>query len=347
MTLLILYEELAAYFITCISSLIEHNQPINVYIIRKEINTHAPFKFNLTNVTVYNRAEHTDTELILLAKRINPDAIFCGGWASKIYLKIIAQHKKKIPTILGFDNIWEGTVKQNLACLIAPFYITNIFNKCFVPGIEQQKFALKMGFKKNQIAIGAYSCDYHFFNKQYLINKEIKQNCFPKRFIYVGRYLKHKGIEDLWKAFIDLQNDAPSAWELWCIGTGDVEPVIHNKIKHMGFVQPSDLKEYISKTGVFVLPSHFEPWGVVIHEFAAAGFPIICSDKVGARTTFVEENVNGYIYKAGNINELKAVLKKMMSLSDHQVFLMAEQSAIKAEQITPETWAHQLMTLVK
>ena len=32
------------------------------------------------------------------------------------------------------------------------------------------------------------------------------------------------------------------------------------------FLQPHDLVKMIDSTGCFVLPSRFEPWGVVVHE---------------------------------------------------------------------------------
>jgi glycosyltransferase involved in cell wall biosynthesis len=150
----------------------------------------------------------------------------------------------------------------------------------------------------------------------------------------------------LWNAFMDLQKEAPNDWELWCFGTGDVSPINHPKIKHFGFVQPSELPRYIKDTGVFVLPSRFEPWGVVVHEFAAAGFPIICTDEVGTRTSFTENNLNGYIYKSGDINQLKEVMKKIMNHSDKELFSMAEVSVEKAKQITPEKWANTLLSVI-
>ena len=39
----------------------------------------------------------------------------------------------------------------------------------------------------------------------------------------------------------------------------------------------------------------FEPWGVVIHEAAAAGLPIIASHLCGATTAYVRDGVNGFI----------------------------------------------------
>ena len=345
MILLVLYEELAAYFVKCISTFaLQHK--VDVHVIRKEVNKEAPFELNLVNIKTYNREDYNDKQLMDLARIIKPDALFCGGWSSKVYLKIASQYKGEIPSVIAFDNKWEGSLKQHIASIVAPFYITNKFNKCFVPGIEQKKFAQKIGFKEDQIITGVYCCDFDLFYNQYLANKAEKQKQFPKRFIYTGRYVEHKGIKDLWQAFIELQKENPNDWELWCLGAGDLEPIVHSKIKHFGFVQPNELTRYIKDSGVFVLPSHFEPWGVVVHEYAAAGFPIICSDEVGARVSFVEQNVNGYIYKAGDVKELKGQLKKIMNLTKEELVEMGERSVEKAKKITPEIWAETLMRLL-
>ncbi len=338
-----LYSELATYFLACIKQLLLHPE-VEVHIVRWEVNKEAPFQFSFSeNLKTYERKDYSSSQLLGLVGIIDPDIIYSSGWMDKDYLKICKKYKNKIPVIVGFDNQWKGSLKQKIATIVSPFKILNHFSYCWVPGELQYKYALKLGFKTSKILTGFYCCDFDFFYNQYLANKDLKQKQFPHRFIYVGRYVEHKGIMDLWTAFIELQKENPNDWELWCIGTGDVQPVIHDKIKHFGFVQPNDLHLYIEKTGVFVLPSHFEPWGVVVHEFTSAGFPIICSDEVGARTTFVENDLNGYVYESGDIKLLKDAMIKTMSHSDSELILMSEKSIEKARQLTPEKWAATLL----
>ncbi|MBA3705826.1 MAG: glycosyltransferase [Bacteroidetes bacterium] len=344
--IIFLYTELATYFLACIEKLLEYPNS-EIHIVHWPVNKEAPFNFSFSdNVKIYNRNDYSAKQLEKLVSAIDPSVIYSSGWIDKGYLQICKQYKNKIPVIVGFDTQWKGSIKQHLLTLISPFKILNRFTHCWVPGELQHQYALHLGFKKSTILTGFYTCDFNFFYNQYLFNKETKQKKFPKRFIYVGRYLEFKGIKDLWQAFIELQNEKPNEWELWCLGAGDIAPILHPKIKHFGFVQPNDLQKYIKETGVFVLPSRFEPWGVVIHEFAAAGFPIVCSDEVGARVTFVEQNVNGYVYKAGNIIELKKQFKKIMDLSSNELFEMGEKSVDKAQQLTPSIWSEKLMQIV-
>ena len=115
-----------------------------------------------------------------------------------------------------------------------------------------------------------------------------------------------------------------------------------NKIKHFGFVQPGDLNPILEQTGVFVLPSRFEPWGVVVQEYAAAGYPLVLSNEVGAKEAFLEEGKNGFSFPAKNIGELKKQLKKIMDLSSKDLLLMSEKSHGLAQKISPQKWAAQV-----
>lgn len=114
----------------------------------------------------------------------------------------------------------------------------------------------------------------------------------------------------------------------------------------MGFIQPENFGPIIENGGVFILPSHFEPWGVVLHEFASASFPLIASDAVGAATTFITEGDNGFIFKAGDKEGLKNQLKKIASLSDEKLLQMGKISRMKALTITPEKWSDTIMKLI-
>lgn len=345
MTVLFLYTEIADYFLASCKALLKKG--VDVHVLRWPVNKEAPFQFSYPEgLKVYERSGLKNEELIALSEKIQPDIIVCSGWVDKGYLAVCKAFKNKATTVLTLDNHWRGDWKQRIAVLLSPFYLKTRFSKCWVPGELQYTYAKRLGFSEKHIAKGFYSCDFDLFYNQYLSNKDQKELHFPKRFIFVGRYYEFKGIKDLWTAFIELQQEMPNEWELWCLGTGDIEPMKHVKIKHFGFVQPKDLQEYIKETGVFVLPSHFEPWGVVVHEYAAGGFPIICSDEVGARLAFVENNVNGYIYKSGDVSELKKSLKRIINTSDQDLLKMGSKSIEKAKMNTPDIWADTLMRMV-
>ncbi|MDQ3110655.1 MAG: glycosyltransferase family 4 protein [Bacteroidota bacterium] len=346
MKLLVLYEELAGYFMACISEFAtQHN--CDVLILRKEVNAVAPFHFEESaRIKLIDRSTLNEKELRNAAADFKPDAVFCAGWGYKPYLKICKSFHSKVPVVLGFDNWWNGSLRQRVTSIIAKSYFSNHFDRCFVPGIPQKEFALRLGFDEKRIATGAYSCDFGHFNAYFNKYSKEKKINFPKRFIYAGRYSSEKGIELLWKAFINLQDELPNDWELWCLGKGDIEPVVHPKIRHFGFVQPGDMEDFIRQTGVFILPSLFEPWGVVVHEFTAAGFPLLVSENVGAAEAFLKQSQNGFSFRAGDADAISSAMKSIVELTDEKLARMGESSAKTAASITPVKWAQILFQLI-
>lgn len=347
--ILFLYTELANYTIVCVQELVKQSGA-EVHIIRWPVNNEAPFDFNLTgnNIHLYNRHDYQAATLSQLVNKINPHLIYCSGWVDKGYVKICRTWKKKIPVIAGIDTKWTGSLKQKIHAIISPVTVRRSFTHLWVAGKPQETYAKKLGFPAAKVLKGVYAADVPYFSELYRRFKNEKENHLPKRFIFVGRYLQFKGIFDLWEAFIQTCNETNHDWELWCLGTGDdwEKRVQHPRIKHIGFVQPADIHLYIKDTGVFILPSHFEPWAVAVHEFAAAGFPLICSNQVGAASQFLEPGNNGFIFEAGNVQQLKNAMLQCIQMDPKQLVVMGDKSHQLAQTLTPASWAASLLGLL-
>lgn len=338
MSALFLYTELADYFLKSCEALAVH---MPVHIVRWPVNPEAPFQFSFpANVTVYEKNDHPGEKLEQLVTRIQPRIIFCSGWVDKSYLRIVGRWAGKVPTVMVLDTKWSGGARQQVARLISRLYLRPRFSHAWVTGQQQKKYARRLGFPVHRIRTGFYTCDLDRFNSYYNEYIVEKQLSFPKRFVFAGRYYEFKGVHHLWEAFSRIDEKHRKGWELWCAGTGTLAPVKKTGIRHFGFVQPRELGTLMSGGGVFVLPSTFEPWGVVVHEFAAAGFPLLLSNQVGAAESFLEEGKNGYSFAAGNVAELTNALKKVMALDDKELLLMAEKSHALAQENNPAKWAH-------
>lgn len=343
MIVLFLYTELADYFLKCCDEL---SKTAEVHIVRWPVNKEAPFNFSFSDkIKIYDKKDLAGERLQQFIANLKPDVLVCSGWVDKDYLKAAKPWFKKIPTVMTCDTHWTGSLKQYAALVLSRFFLLNTFSHAWVPGAAQRNYALKLGFKAGNIANHFYCCDLAKFNAIHERLKPIREKEYPKRFLYVGRYYDFKGITDLWDAFIQLQQEQPNDWELWCLGTGSLTPAAHPKIKHFGFVQPSELEPVIEKTGVFLLPSRFEPWGVVVQEYAAAGFPLLLSREVGAKEAFLEESKNGHLFAAGNVADLKKQLKKILDLDTKDLLLMSEKSHALAQKISPQNWVAQIQNI--
>lgn len=348
MKILMLYTRLAGYWMTCIQ------EYLSMYggefiIVKDKRNPNASFKFSESdNIRLYDHDDFTKRELLEFCIQEDPDIIYVVGWTQKDYLMIARYFfKKGIPVICGVDNPWKNTLRQRYGSIYSNLFLTNRFSHIWIPGKPQHEFAKRLGFSSNQILSGLYSADFDLFYKEYLKNRTQKSQKFPHRFIYAGRYLALKGVIDLWNAFIDFQKETNSDWELWLLGEGELfdSRLIHPKVKHMGFIQPTEIPEYLSETGVFIMPSHYDHWGVAVHEFAAAGYPLICSDNVEAASQFLENGKNGFLHRAQDVSSLKKAMIKISRMTDEDLEKMGDISVQKASTITPRDWAAALRSV--
>lgn len=339
-----LYTELADYFLSTASIV---QLQAEVKIVHWPIAKEAPFDFSkYQHLSLINREGLHLEALKHIIHEFDPDVIICSGWIDKDYLKVTKSFFGKIPTVLTLDNHWKGGIKQQVATIISPFTIRKTFSHAWVPGNAQRKYALKLGFYHEDISTGFYCANTHPF--QQLYKERRNPTGFSKRFLYVGRYVKHKGIFDLWSAFEHYRKQGGD-WELVCVGTGDQweNRVESEGITHLGFKQPDELMEVLKEGGIYVLPSHIEPWGVSVHEMAAAGFPMLLSHQIGSKEAFLEDGKNGFSFAAGEVHSLLNRMTEITKLDQGQIQKMGEHSHELSGRISQEQWVETVLNWVK
>ena len=75
---------------------------------------------------------------------------------------------------------------------------------------------------------------------------------------------------------------------------------VKERITYAGFQPPEELPRFFAQADVFILPSRYDGWGVVVNQAIGAGLPVICSDMVGAGHDLVEDGVSGLKFRTGD-----------------------------------------------
>lgn len=348
MKAIFLYTELADYTMMCFKTHLEKHPQDEIHVVHYPVNPEAPFKLmSMSGLNLYNK-ENVDTMFLWeMFLKIKPDVVLCSGWNDSFYNKFVKNVKDQVPVILCFDNIFRYTIKQIAGLPLARMMFRRAFAGVWVPGEKQTPFARLIGFKNDRIFRGFYSTDNKTFDLWYKTALDQKKKHFPKRFLCVARYIPQKGLNLLWAAFAELCAEMDHDWELWCAGSGEQfeNRHIHPRIKHLGFVQPAEFNYLVEECGVFVLPSLFEPWGVVVNEFAAAGFPLLLSNKVGSKDTYLSENENGWSFESGSKKDLKEKLKQIILTTPEDLLTMGDLSNKMGKENSAEMWSATLTKL--
>lgn len=341
-----LYTEVAGYFLSCAAEL---SKCAEVVIFRWPVNKEAPFDLSkYDRLQLKDRSEYSQDALEKELKDFNPSIIVCSGWIDKGYVKAARSFKKKIPVILSLDNHWTGSLKQKLVTATSALHLKKTFTHAWVPGHPQAIYAKKLGFDHDLLLLNFYCADSELFKKIYDQTFSEKEKQFPKKFLYVARYVEHKGIFEMWQAFKELKAELNSDWELICLGTGDEwkNRVEGEGITHVGFVQPEDMQQYIKESGVYILPSKFEPWGVSVQEFAISGFPLLLSEAIGAKWTYLKEGQNGFEFQSGSVEAIKKAMKQIMEMDDEKLIQMGRESHALGMSFTPKKWVDNLLSIL-
>jgi glycosyltransferase involved in cell wall biosynthesis len=86
-----------------------------------------------------------------------------------------------------------------------------------------------------------------------------------------------------------------------------------DRVRMLGFVNQSQLPSVYRASDLLVLPSLYEPFGLVVNEAMLCGTPIAVSDRVGAKYDLVRPGENGSIFPAGDVDALAAILTEILS----------------------------------
>ncbi|HYW36315.1 MAG TPA: glycosyltransferase family 4 protein [Balneolaceae bacterium] len=346
MKILVLHSRLSGYWMACMRAFVERCGG-TFYVVRKQISGNAPFSFqNEKGICLFDFSSFSNKELVDFSISLSPDLVYVAGWEEQVYLNISRYYYKKgVPVLCGLDNHWKGTPRQWAGKIYLKYLSPCYFTHLWIPGLYQFEYARNLGFNEKNILTGVYSADVTAFSSA---RKRSCKTNYPKSFLYVGRFIKRKGIMELALAFQQLKRSADTSWSLTLIGNGPLKKKLKkfDNIIIRDFVQPKELPEIMSDYGIFVLPSWREPWGVVVHEAAAAGLPIITTYECGAATAFVRNGYNGYLTRGGSVEHLCRSMKKIVNLSDEELFSMGERSYELSKQITPETWASTLNEVI-
>ncbi|MBM1154261.1 glycosyltransferase family 4 protein [archaeon] len=118
--------------------------------------------------------------------------------------------------------------------------------------------------------------------------------------LFVGRLVHQKGVEYLVRAFPKILRENPDAW-LVIVGDGPLrsrledlskELQISHSVRFTGFIPDELLAGLLHAAAVLVVPSVYEPFGIVALEGMAAGTPVVVS-KVGGLAEIVEHEQSG------------------------------------------------------
>lgn len=261
-------------------------------------------------------------------------------------LKQVVAYKNLIKKI-GPDIVFTYTIKPNIyagmacALLKVPYAanITGLGNAIENGGILQTLTLnlYKFGLRKAQTVFFQNEYNRDFFIKKKIIKSKhvllpgsgvnLTEHClepYPEndgtlRFLFVGRIMKDKGIDELIESAKVIHQKHPNV-RFDLVGDYDDENYknqlddlqARNILYYHGF--KANVHDYIKTHHATILPSYHEGIANVLLESAACGRPVIATNVPGCRETF-DDGISGFSCELKSTSSLIEAIEKFIALS--------------------------------
>ncbi len=277
-------------------------QMIQTDIDRRGINPVTDLKL----IKTYNKILKENTWDMVITYSIKPN----------IYMGTLCR-MKSIPYCVHVQGLGTAFQKRGLEQMVTMLYRWGL-KKAKTVFFENQENAEVFRKKKNtpreqQILLpgAGVNLEYHSY-KPYRHQETV-------HFLYLGRIMKEKGIDELFQAFQKLYKKYGNKVVLDLVGFFEdeyKEQVEELAAKGMavfhGFQE--EPRPYYESANCVVLPSYHEGMSNVLLEAAATGRPLITSNIPGCREA-VEDGKNGYLCQVKSWESLYIQMEKFMEIS--------------------------------
>ena len=231
------------------------------------------------------------------------------------------------------------------------------FRRCdgfFCYGLRSKQYVMHYGVKEAKVNFRCQAAALpHDYNPNSVLD-QYRDGCLDfvsaPRFLFVGRLSTEKGLGDMFDALRAVRARSPGA-RLDIIGAGPLRDTLVTQIKDLGLEGVVTLHGTMDLAGIaasfmrstaLVLPSHSEPWGLVVNESLSYGCPVVVSKNCGCVPELVIDGVTGFSFETGDIGGLSTAMLAALELSRDRVKTAQNCLRIIAE-FTPERAAAQIL----
>ena len=262
------------------------------------------------------------SRLIRLIRRENPDLIITYTIKPNIYGSIAALLAKKryAVNITGLGTAFENPgLVRTIVVNLYRFALKRASVVFFENSADRETFLLYKCCRRDVT---------HVLNGAGVNTQKFGYIPYPNnvifKFLFVGRVMKEKGIEELFNAMRRLYSEVPCCLDV----VGPFEENYEELLKecenegwlvYHGF--QNDVRPFIGACDCFVLPSYHEGMANTNLESASMGRPIITTSIPGCKEAVINSK-SGYLCEPRNPESLYLCMKKIMGQSRNERIAM-------------------------
>jgi glycosyltransferase involved in cell wall biosynthesis len=255
-----------------------------------------------------------------LLSRERFDVLVIGGWSLlATQLAIVWARTHNVPYLLISENHFREPRPrwvQRVKGLVLPRIVPQAKGH-LVTGRLAREHQLHYGAESDSITVFPNTVDVDTYGRSIdelrARGAEIRaQLGIPGEAVvvaHVGRLMDIKAPDEALEATARARTRTNARLHLVIAGNGPLRSSLERRAAELGmpvtfagFRSSTALLEIYAITDIFVLFSRREAWGIVVNEAAAAGLPLVLTDRVGAAADILEPGANGELVASGDID---------------------------------------------
>ncbi|SQC08428.1 glycosytransferase [Clostridium perfringens] len=295
---------------------------------------------NLIDLQIDRRGKNIFKEIKLLfeyyrnIKRLNPDITITYTIKPNIYCGIICRFMKKkyFANITGLGTaFYSGSILKQLIIYMYKLSFKKV-NKVFFENSANKDIFIfnKIIDNENAVVLNGAGVDLEKFNYECIPNTKCTT------FIFIGRIMKEKGIEEFLYSAEKIKKLNENVRFIILGNLEESYSEILNNMQNAGIIEykglVNDVKKYIKEAHCCILPSYHEGMSNTLLECGAMGRAIITSDIPGCREA-VLDGKTGYLHKLKDKEDLIKKIKEYIDLSYEEKINMGNLSRKHIESI--------------
>jgi glycosyltransferase involved in cell wall biosynthesis len=275
-----------------------------------------------------SRLANADVVGVLRSRRF--DALVVHGWAHLTsWLAFATASAIRLPFFIRGESTGLGEAGGVKGALRRAL-LRRLFRRAagvLAIGTLNRRFYEQYGVPPAHIGFAPYAVDNEFFREgaaklrgsRESLRHEFGIPAHACVFLFCGKLTSVKRPLDVVEALARLPE--PEERLAIFIGEGALRGALEARVaalglrnvRIVGFQNQSELSRWYVASDVLVLPSAFEPWGLVVNEAMNFGLAIVASDQVGCAVDLVQPGVTGATYASGDIGALAAAMRECAS----------------------------------
>lgn len=343
--ILFLYAEITPYFEKSINYFSNSYPKFKIGIVQLDNKKTSKYKPSLNNNIVFRNKSTFSSyiEFHKFCRDFNPKLLLVSGRMDKSYLRVAKKFKEHINVVTIQDTQFNFNFLQIVKILFSKYLYRQYFSSYWGMGSLQTANALSLGFNPSRIHENFYVGS--------LGEPVKKQKGFNKKelttILCVARLVEEKNLEKLAQSIELINKEYNYTCKVLICGEGPLDKKLKtfNCVELLGYKTQDELKSIAEKCDLFCLLSLYEPWGLVIHELASQGLPIVASSNCGSAFNLVYDNYNGFILRSNDDQEIKETLLKYIKSEKNFKMQMSKNSKRISYKIDNDIWSSTLLSL--